>query len=53
MTGTLVGYARTSTVEQEAGLEAQVAAVGSVTKTRPLSPFRTPVIPGRRRSEIP
>jgi len=34
MTGTLVGYARTSTIEQEAGLEAQVAELQSLGCTK-------------------
>ena len=34
MTGTLVGYARTSTVEQEAGLEAQIAELQSLGCTK-------------------
>jgi DNA invertase Pin-like site-specific DNA recombinase len=34
MTGALVGYARTSTVEQEAGLEAQVAELQSLGCTK-------------------
>lgn len=34
MTGTLVGYARTSTVEQKAGLEAQIAELQSLGCTK-------------------
>ena len=34
MTGTLVGYARTSTIEQEAGLEVQVAELQSLGCTK-------------------